>query len=350
VVQNRLADFTTHGKMSKQLKKMQIRYFFRKSSPVFHSIEEQFFAVQKKLPESVSYKNIHAPYHSKGIFKRLAIALHAARRQGDVNHITGDIHFAVLFMKKSKTVLTIHDIGSALKGSGLSKIIIRLFWFKLPFARIKYLSVISEFTKNEILENFKIKPEKIQVIPDCVSDAFQYKPKTFNEKNPRILHLGTKSNKNLLRLIRALKDIPCRLIIIGKLSPHQESALEDYGIDFESHHNLPFSEIVSQYERCDMVSFVTLYEGFGVPVLEAQAVGRVLITSKRSPMKENAGNGALLANPENSAEIRAQIQRVIQSSNLREKIIKQGLENVKRFRAEAVAKAYYELYNEMRGN
>jgi glycosyltransferase involved in cell wall biosynthesis len=326
---------------------MQIRFFFRKSSPVFHSIEEQFFAVQKALPDTVTYKNIYAPYHSKGIFRRLAVALHAAFRQGDVNHITGDIHFAVLFMKKQKTILTVHDIGSVLKSGGIKQKILRLFWFSLPFMRVKYVTVISDFTKHEILKTFKIKAEKIRVIPDCVSDDFQYKAKKFNEKNPRILHLGTKSNKNLLQLIWALKSIPCQLVIIGKISEHQESALEDNGIDFENYHNLSFREIVRQYELCDMVSFVTLYEGFGVPVLEAQAVGRPLLTSNRSPMKENAGKGALLANPESTADIRAKIQRIIQTEELRKTLINQGLENVKRFRVEAVAKKYYELYREV---
>lgn len=326
---------------------MQISFFFRKSSPVFHSIEEQFFAVQKALPDAVSYKNIYAPYHSKGIFRRLAITLHAAFRQGDVNHITGDIHFAMLLMKKQKTILTVHDIGSVLKTGGIKQKILRLFWFSLPFSRVKYITVISEFTKHEILKNFKVRPEKIHVIPDCVSDVFQYTPKKFNEKNPRILHLGTKSNKNLLRLIRALKGIPCRLIIVGKLNTRQELALEDNSIDFENHYNLTFQEIVHQYEQCDMVNFVTLYEGFGVPVLEAQAVGRPLLTSNRSPMKENAGKGALLANPESTADIRGQIQRIIQTEELRKNLISRGLENVKRFRSKTVADKYYELYRKV---
>lgn len=328
-------------------KNMKINYHFRKPSPHFHSIEEQFFAVEKALPKEAKYKNIFAPYHSKGLFRRLGIALYAAFHQGEVNHITGDIHFAALFLKKRKTILTIHDIGSVLKGGGIKRKVLRFFWFSMPFARVRYVTVISEFTKREIMQQFTLSPDKIKVIPDAVSSDFAYSPKAFNSKKPRILNIGTKQNKNLERLIPALEGIACRLVIIGRLSEAQSRLLAKHHIDFENYFNLPFSEIVAHYHQCDLLSFVSLYEGFGVPVLEAQAMGRPVITSNCSPMTEVAGTGALFVNPEDTNAIRNGILQIIEDSGLREGLIAAGLENAKQYRPEAIAKKYYDLYREL---
>ncbi|MCF6367004.1 MAG: glycosyltransferase family 4 protein [Bacteroidales bacterium] len=323
---------------------MKISYFFRKPSDSFHSIEEQFFALQKELPKDIEYKNIFAKYPSKGFFKRLFITIQSAFHQGDVNHITGDIHFAALFLKKKKTILTVHDIGSVLNKSGIKNKILRFFWFTMPFARVKYITVISEFTKNEILQHFKIKPEKIIVIPDCVSPEIKFSEKQFNSEKPNILQIGTKPNKNLPNLIKALDGITCKLTIIGKLSGEQIKLLSKHNVDYENKYNLNYSEIVKAYKNADIITFISTYEGFGVPILEAQATGRPLITSDLLPMKEVAGEGALLVNPYNVSEIKLALEKLISNANYRTEIIENGINNVKKYSAKSVAERYYLLY------
>jgi len=323
---------------------MKLTFFFRKPSPHFHSIEEQFFAVQKALPENITHNNRFAKCHSKGFFRRLFIMIHAAFNQGDINHITGDIHFVALFLKKKKTILTVHDIGSVLNKTGLRHKILRYFWFTMPFARVNKLTVISDFTKNEILENFKLEPEKISVIPDCVSAKISYSEKPFNTEKPNILQIGTKTNKNLENLIPALEGISCKLIIIGKLSEKQTALLKTHKIDYENRFNLPFLVLIDAYKQADIVTFISTYEGFGVPILEAQASGRPVITSNLSPMKEVAGKGALLVNPENPEEITSAFNHLITDAELRKDLIEKGLENVKKYSAQAVANQYYNLY------
>lgn len=330
-----------------ELQTMNISFFFRHSSPVFHSIEEQFFAVQKELPEDVKFTNKFATFHSKGFLKRFFITIQAAFNQGDINHITGDIHFVALFLKKRKTILTVHDIGSVLKKRGLKYKVLRFFWFSMPFARVKYVTVISEFTKNEILKNFKIKPEKIIVIPDCVSPEIKYSEKPFNQEVPNILQIGTKQNKNLDNLIPALNGIPCKLTIVGKLTGVQIALLERHKIKYENKYDLAYEEIIILYKRSDLVTFVSTYEGFGVPILEAQATGRPLITSNLSPMKEVAGNGALLVDPYNVKAIRLAFKQVTEDKDLRNNIIKKGCENIKKYSAKSVANQYYMLYKQI---
>lgn len=324
---------------------MKINYFFRRPSPVFHSIEEQFFAIQKELPKNVIHRNVFARYHSKGLFRRILISIQAAFNQNEINHITGDINFISTFLKKKKTILTIHDIGSALNRNSIKKAILRFFWFTIPFKRVKYITAISEFSKNEILQSFKINPDKIVVIPDCISDEFKFVPKSFNADKPVILQIGTKQNKNLTRLIEAIKEINCKLIIVGKLTENQVSSLKNNKIDFENKFNLSFSEIIDLYKNCDIVSFVSTYEGFGVPILEAQATGRAIITSNLPPLNDVAGNnGALLINPFDVEEISKSIKELIFNSELRESLIKSGLENVKKYSAKSIAEQYYNLY------
>ncbi len=326
---------------------MKINYLFRHPSPVFHSIEEQFFAMQKELPKSVEYKNNFAKHHSKGLFKRLFITLQSAFNQGDINHITGDIHFIALLLKKKKTVLTIHDISSVLKFTGGKQKILKYFWFTMPARRVKYITVISEFTKKELLETIKIKPEKIIVIPDCVSPEIKFSKQKFNTEKPTILQIGTKANKNLPNLINAIKGINCKLEIIGQLSALQKSLLTENEIEYKNSYNLEYSEIIEKYQQADIVNFVSDYEGFGVPILEAQATGRCVITSNISPMKEVAGKGAILVPPSNSEALNKQIIKLINDTNYRKEAIKNGKENVQHYSAQAVAQKYFLLYKQL---
>ena len=107
-------------------------------------------------------------------------------------------------------------------------------------------------------------------------------------------------------------------------------------------------ELVEAYRRCDMVVFASLYEGFGLPILEAQAMGRPVITSNFGAMREAAGEGALLVDPYSVEAIREAVLRITREPALREDLIAKGRENAERFRAEAVAARYAELYRRLR--
>ena len=103
-------------------------------------------------------------------------------------------------------------------------------------------------------------------------------------------------------------------------------------------------ELVAAYQRCDMVVFASLYEGFGLPILEAQAMGRPVITSNFGAMREAAGDGALLVDPYSVEEIRAAIMRIKNEPGLREELVRKGRENAEKFRADAIALKYAEIY------
>lgn len=323
---------------------IKVVYFFRKPFTDYFSIEELFGFIQSGLPENVEYSNYYLRRASKGITDRIKSCFEVIGEQGQVNHITGDVHFIALLMEKSKTILTIHDLEVLKRLSGIARKIIKFFWFTLPASRVRYITVISEFTKQELLKVIHVKPEKIVVVYNCISPLIKYSEHIFNAQKPNILHIGTAHNKNLERLIEALDGMQVKLTILGHLRDHHKELLKKHHIDFENYFNLPYEQVIKRYVEADIVSFVSLYEGFGMPIIEANAVGRPVITSNRTSMPEVAGDAALIVNPESVDEIRNGIQSLIENSELRNDLILKGLKNVERFSAKAIASKYTKLY------
>ena len=328
--------------------KLRIAYFQRKSRKFGNfSIEFIFKEIRKNLPADMYGILYTARYESAGLWKRLYIALEAIGKQENINHITGDIHFANVFLRKHKTVLTIHDVGFMEHASSVSRFLLRFFWIWLPVKRSQVVVTVSHATKNEILKYIKCDPEKIKVIYDPISKDLTFKPKEFNHRNPVILQLGCAPNKNLARTIKALKDIPCHFEIVGKLGQEEINLLKTYRMSYKISCNLSNEEIKKKYEDCDMLTLISTYEGFGMPIIEANRVGRPVITSNILSMPEVAGEAACLVNPFDIENIKKGFLRIINDAGYRAKLIKNGRENQKRFQVAEIARQYSEIYRSL---
>jgi glycosyltransferase involved in cell wall biosynthesis len=303
--------------------------------------------VRRQLPPDIKAVVADCPRPSKGILNRVANILWARRNQGDVNHITGDVHYVDYLLKKKTTILTIHDCASLDRSSGLAHWLLWLFWYWLPEKRCAEISVISEFTKSSLLGHLHCEPAKIQVVHDPAPNGFKPSPKPFNTACPVILQVGTGWNKNLGRVAVALKGVPCRLEIVGPLSDKHTEVLSANGIAYSNHVGLSDEGLLSLYQACDLVVFASLYEGFGLPIIEAQSVGRPVVTSNRCSMPEVAGDAACLVDPESVQSIRDGILKIINDRPFREKLVRKGFENVTRFALEKVAAEYAELYRRL---
>jgi len=248
---------------------MNITYFFRKKMPDRYSIEGIFSNFQRELSRDISCCNYFMRFKSKGILRRFMNCVDVIFHQGDINHITGDIHHVVLFLQKKKTLLTIHDLETLFRGGWLRRMVVKFFWYYLPSKRVARITVISEAVKKELICNLKMDPTMIEVVPDCISGALKYSPKEFNKKHPSMLQIGTKENKNIPNLTQAIKGISCTLIIVGRLSETYLELLRKHRINYENYYDLSFDEIVSLYQKADLVTLISTYEGFGLPIIEA---------------------------------------------------------------------------------
>jgi glycosyltransferase involved in cell wall biosynthesis len=144
-----------------------------------------------------------------------------------------------------------------------------------------------------------------------------------------------------------LRDIKCKLEIIGRLTNENLNLLRQNNIDYVNSYDLNENEMLTKYREADLVTFVSTYEGFGMPILEANAVGRPVITGNVFSMPEVAGKAACLVDPHNVLEIRNGILRIINDKKYRERLVLNGFINVKRFETSVVAEKYAKIYREL---
>ena len=326
---------------------MKVTFFFRRKRKNHHSIERVFDAVIQHLPGEIDAQNIEMPKSGAGPLSILSNCLTAIRAKGKINHVTGDIHYVSLILPKRKTILTIHDIESILTGNYVKKLLLKKLWLDWPVRRCRYVTVISEATKSKLLELMNVRDDRIKVIPNPVANSFSFRPREDISSKPILLQIGTKKNKNLPRLIGAIKEIPCHLIVLGELNDSQINLLTQYSISYENHVNISDASVHKLYERADLLTFVSLFEGFGLPIIEAQLSGIPVITSNISSMPEVAGDGALTVDPHNEEEIKQGITQLISDKELRKKLIVNGKKNAEKYNVKVITQMYCDLYNQM---
>jgi glycosyltransferase involved in cell wall biosynthesis len=293
---------------------------------------------------------IYFTYKGADFFARVYDIFSVAfKSRNTVNHVTGDFNYATFFMPRKYTILTIHDLYRlyVYKNKSIKSYFLKWFWLKIPIAKSTIVTAISECTKAEILSYSDCKPDKIRVIYNCISPSFKPAPKKFNKERPVLLQIGTRKNKNLEGLIRAIAGINCRLEIVGSPSAEAMQLLEEHHIDFNCSGRLSEAELIQKYIGCDVLVFVSFFEGFGMPIIEANVVERVVVTGNTSAMPEIAGDAACLVDAFDIDSMRAGIRRVIEDESYREKLIEAGRENRKRFDPNHIANQYYELYREV---
>lgn len=231
----------------------------------------------------------------------------------------------------------------------------RVLWWKFQYQYVRrradFFLAISEFTKREMTEILGISPEKIFVVPMACSERMRRvedrdQLKRLREKFclPKhfILFVGnTNPRKNLRRIIQAFDLLKEKTNL-----PHQFIVAGGQGWKFDQgqvlngilHRNdvrfigfVPDEDMPALYSAAELFIFSTLYEGFGVPVLEAQACGTPVVTSNVSALPETAGEGAVLVDPLDPEDICRGMRLVLENRDLAEELVRKGTENVRRF-------------------
>lgn len=324
--------------------------FFHRNPQCGYSIYKVFRTIENELHRYIETNEyfMPSPYSMPCDSIKNNIFTFKHRNKKGINHISGHIHDAILGLIGCKTILTIHDLVFIDNvRNPIKKFYKWLFWLYLPVKIADRVTCISNETKRKVL-NY-LKTDKITVIYNPIDPSFCYEPKTFNEECPVILHIGTFWNKNLERTILALEGINCHLKIIGEINNHILQLLQEKKITFSNAKNLTDEEIKQEYINCDIVNFPSIYEGFGMPIIEGQQTGRVVITSNIEPLKEIAGEAAVFVNPFDVQSIHNAYIKVIRNQEFRNSVIQQGHKNIKRFQVENIAQQYLNLYQTILG-
>ncbi len=248
-------------------------------------------------------------------------------------------------------IAVFHDLAFEHFPEGISKVGAWYYKRYMPkFAqKAKHLLAVSEFTKQDIIKTYNISEEKISVTCNGVSDIF--KPLNtdnqiivrdkYTKGKPYILYVGSiHPRKNLGRLLMAFEKLKkenttdLQLLICGRKAWNFDEIF-DFFNDMEFKEEVHFTGSVSDnelskiYGSASVLCYISLFEGFGIPILEAFASHIPVITSNVSSMPEVAGDAALLVNPYNIDEIKNAMGKIFMDSNLSQFMIEKGKERLK---------------------
>ena len=283
--------------------------------------------------------------------------------------VKADLFFSPLsvvpYLSSSPSVVTIHDVAF-LKLPGILPPKYHNYWCKtIARAAFKAKSIIavSKQTKQDIIERWPISGSKIHVIPEGVANFFFEKVdnstrksilKKYNINRPYIFYLSTlEPRKNANTLLRAYedvhKDLPREtdLVIAGAKGWLTSEEGEYFSVDRPNCHILgyvPKEDLRALYQSANLFVFPSLYEGFGLPLLESMASGVPIIASDVAAIPEVVGSAARLFPPRDVVKLGEIIIELLSDDKQRTTLSKRGLERVKNFTWERAASATAELF------
>lgn len=324
---------------------MRICYIYREKEKNEHSIEAVFDAIAEEMEKKGH--EIHKWYKPVS-WKQCFREIHQLRKEKyDLYHITGDVNYLWIFFPWNRTTMTVHDIGFY-KNNPLT--IVRLFLVLMIYLAswgLKRFTCVSDLTRSDLMNILHIRGKKVVTVTNPLSLPLVRKDKTFNKECPTILQIGTGWHKNLEGLIEAAKGIPCKLDIVGEPDEKDLKKMDEYGIQFTTSHHIPVEEVIRKYEECDILYFVSRSEGFGMPIIEAQTVGRIVLTTNSEPTKTVANGAAMLFAPEDHQSIHDGLLRATNDDSYRESLITAGYINACNYKPAIVGAAYEEFYKSM---
>ncbi len=297
--------------------------YFKNQIPKDISKKENF---QKKLLKS----------RSNAWFEHVLLPKAAKKDKIDILFCPG--YVAPIFFK-GKIALTLHDIiyearpGLYNWPSVFDRILLKKV-SKISAKKAKIIFTCSEFSKKEIIKHYKIDSKKVFVVLLAGDIKKERKKISHIMKGKYIFYIGSIFKRRYIpEIVKAVSGY--QFLIIGKnyinLNLNQKGIIHKEYVDEKY--------LGSLYANADLFIWLSEYEGFGLPPLEAMACGTPVITTKAGSLPETVGNAALfIENPRNIEEIRRKINMVLNNKELREKLIKKGFEQAKKFSWEKTAK------------
>ncbi len=286
----------------------------------------------------------------------------------DLMHFT---HFNAPLLYKGKSIVTIHDlILSFYPGKKKRSILNRIGYhtvLRSSVKKAKHIITISRHSKNDLESLLKTPPEKISVVYQGIGDEFRKiedelkinkSLDTYGIKKPFLLYTGVwRSHKNIPNLIKAFNELKnkhdCKnlsLVITGKEDPfYPEIKKNTRELNLEKDiiftGLVPEFDLISLYNAATIYVFPSLYEGFGLPPLEAMACGTPVAASYASSIPEVCGKGnAVFFDPKNYYDIAQKVYALYVNEDMQQRLIKNGFNRVNEFSWTTMAKQTLNLY------
>jgi len=297
----------------------------------------------------------------------------ASSEKADIIHFFYNWSFP--FRKKAPSILTVHDVipFTFREAMGLFR---NMFLYKPGIRKAcrlnDIIATVSDYSKQDIAEKVGVPVEKIRVVPNGLREINPKDPSleielknrfAINEKY--VLNVGgIHERKNIVKLVHAFAGLvnhrgySGKLLITGNVSgaPYQrkmkkicDASVRETGME----NRIVFTGYVSEKEldslfrMAGLLIYPSLYEGFGIPILEAMKMGLPVITSNITAMPEVAGGAAYLVDPNSIEDMTSAMSEVLQNKILREEMIEKGLELVHPYTWKNAAERYLELYQEI---
>jgi glycosyltransferase involved in cell wall biosynthesis len=285
--------------------------------------------------------------------------------QADVYHLPNRLPF---LWKSIPTVVTIHDqVDMRVRKYGLMRTIYGLVVNHLTGNLCEHILTVSESAKRDIVKLLGISEAKITVVPNGVDSRFRildrascksYVKSVYSLDGDFILGPGGLSkNKNVERFLLALAELARSgshhtLVLTGWGEPRELSFIKgrirrlglERSVILTGY--VPPEDMPVLYNACALAVYASLYEGFGLPILEAMACGTPLIVSNSSSLPEVAGDAALYVDPYDPGDISRAIAHLLSDQDLRSALVSRGLERVHKFTWRAAAEKALEVYRE----
>ncbi len=300
------------------------------------------------------FKSLWRSFSVSGMLKKQELDLF----HGLSNELPEGIH-----KTEVPSVVTIHDLIFMRYPQFYKSIDRKIFFRKVKYAcnSADKIIAISNQTKEDLIQFFKIDPGKIEVIYQSISKNY------FNPKDSReifskydlpekyILSVGTiekrKNQLSLLKAIHACKiDIP--VIFVGKPTIYSAELLKfitenrlETQVKFLN--KVPRKDLARMYHHAILSVYISVFEGFGLPVIESMASGCPVITSNVSCLPETAGDAALLCNPSDFMDLGEKIKAITENETIRTSLIDKGLERAKQFHPKIYSEKLISLYSKI---
>ncbi len=298
-----------------------------------------------------------------GFWRTFGITKTSAFKQLDIYHgLSGEIPYGI--SNNIKTVVTIHDLIFLRYPHLYHWLDVRIHQIKFKYAcqNAHMIVAISEQTKQDIINYFGIDSQKIKVIYQGCSSVFKEKfsddekqlvIEKFNLPPNFLLNVGTiEPRKNIFEVVKALKGSNIPLIIIGKKTKYFKT-IQTY---LEAHQmqnqvrvlkDVSMKELAIIYQLATIFVYPSVFEGFGIPVIEALYSGTPVITNGSGVFPEAAGPHSAYVNVEDSQDIKNKILSLWHNDAMRASMREKGLEYVQKFNDTTLANQWQSLYNKL---